>query len=84
MNDHLKDFLKVFKQLQYCQLKMNPLKCAFGIFFKNFLGFIVWNFNIEIDQSKTDFAKKKCQNLKKNSCAKKVTKALVIHSSFHV
>jgi len=32
---------------------MNPLKCAFGMTFEKFLGFIVHHRGIEIDQSKT-------------------------------
>ncbi|KAL6315083.1 hypothetical protein AAG906_030937 [Vitis piasezkii] len=34
------------------QLKMNPLKCAFGVTFGKFLGFIVRHRGIEVDQSK--------------------------------
>jgi len=31
---------------------MNPLKCAFGITSRKFLGFVVWRRGIEIDQAK--------------------------------
>jgi len=31
---------------------MNPLKCAFGVTFRKFLGFIVHHKGIEIDQFK--------------------------------
>ena len=34
------------------KLKMNPLKCAFGVHAGNFLGFLVHNRGIEIDQNK--------------------------------
>ena len=34
------------------QLKMNPLKCAFGVKARNFLGFLVHNRGIEIDKNK--------------------------------
>jgi hypothetical protein len=34
------------------QLKMNPLKCAFGVKAGNFLGFLVHNRGIEIDKNK--------------------------------
>ena len=52
--DHLIDLCQVFKRLQRYQLKMNPLKCAFGISSGKFLQFIVRHRGIEIDQSKID------------------------------
>jgi len=33
-------------------LKMNPLKCAFGVFVTEFLGFIIHQKGIEIDKNK--------------------------------
>ncbi|KAL2505477.1 Ribonuclease H [Abeliophyllum distichum] len=39
--DHLQDLQDVFKRLRRYQLKMNPLKCAFGVTSGKFLGFIV-------------------------------------------
>ena len=39
--DHLQDLRKVFNRLRRYQLKMNPLKCAFGVTSGKFLGFIV-------------------------------------------
>ncbi|KAM1235373.1 hypothetical protein ACFX2J_004844 [Malus domestica] len=50
--DHLKDLRVVFKRLQKYNLKMNPLKCAFGVTSGKFLGFIVKHHGIEVDQSK--------------------------------
>uniref|UniRef100_A0A2N9GV74 Reverse transcriptase domain-containing protein n=1 Tax=Fagus sylvatica TaxID=28930 RepID=A0A2N9GV74_FAGSY len=35
-------------------LKMNPLKCAFGVTSRKFLGFIIQHRGIEVDQSKID------------------------------
>ena len=49
---HLSDLRKVFERLRKCQLKMNPLKCAFGVTSGKFLGFIVRHRGIEIDQTK--------------------------------
>ncbi|XP_028119295.1 uncharacterized protein LOC114316816 [Camellia sinensis] len=34
------------------KLKMNPLKCAFGVFAGNFLGFLVHHIGIEVDANK--------------------------------
>jgi len=48
----LQDLRQIFERLRKCQLKMNPLKCAFGITSGKFLGFIVWHRGIEIDQAK--------------------------------
>ncbi|XP_057481975.1 uncharacterized protein LOC130768885 [Actinidia eriantha] len=53
-NNHLEDLKKVFDRLRRYQLKMNPLKCAFGVTFGKFLGFIVRRRGIEIEQSKIE------------------------------
>ncbi|XP_074314028.1 uncharacterized protein LOC141649233 [Silene latifolia] len=50
--DHIKDLRAVFERLRKCQLKMNPLKCAFGVTYGKFLGFVVRQRGIEIDQTK--------------------------------
>ena len=48
-DDHL-DFLKnFFERMRSHQLKMNPLKCAFGVFAGNFLGFLIHQRGIETD-----------------------------------
>ena len=39
--DHLRDLHVVFDKLKRYQLKMNLLKCAFGVTFGKFLRFIV-------------------------------------------
>ena len=52
MADHLQDLRLIFKRLRRCQLKMNPLKCTFGVASGKFLGFIIHHRGIEIDQSK--------------------------------
>src|ERR1051325_7397043 len=56
--DHLKDLRLVFERLRKYQLRMNPLKCAFGVTSGKFLGFIVRHHGIEIDQSKIDAIQK--------------------------
>ena len=50
--DHRRDLRMVFDRLRRYQLKMNPLKCAFGVTYGKFLGLIVRHYGIEVDQSK--------------------------------
>ena len=40
---HLENLEKAFIRMRKHQLKMNPLKCAFGVTAGNFLGFLVHN-----------------------------------------
>jgi len=47
--NHIQDLRRVFEWLQKCQLKMNPLKCAFGVTSRKYLGFVVRHKGIEID-----------------------------------
>ncbi|KAM2803042.1 hypothetical protein PS2_046270 [Malus domestica] len=49
-SDHLKDLRVVFERLRKYNLKMNPLKCAFGVTSEKFLSFIVKHRGIEVDQ----------------------------------
>nr|XP_027075937.1 uncharacterized protein LOC113699791 [Coffea arabica] len=53
-SNHLEDLRQVFYQLRRYQLKINPLKCAFGVTSEKFLGFVVRHRGIEIDQAKID------------------------------
>ncbi|XP_059626515.1 uncharacterized protein LOC132269364 [Cornus florida] len=41
-----------FERMRQHKLKMNPLKCAFGVSVGNFLGFLVHQKGIEVDQNK--------------------------------
>jgi hypothetical protein len=41
LDDHLADLRLMFERMQKYSLKMNPLKCAFGVSARKFLGFIV-------------------------------------------
>ncbi|KAL0406143.1 UNVERIFIED_CONTAM: hypothetical protein Slati_3928200 [Sesamum latifolium] len=52
--DHLHDLRNVFEHLRRYQLKMNPSKCVFGVIFGKFLGFIIRQRGIEIEQTKID------------------------------
>ncbi|PKU65643.1 putative mitochondrial protein [Dendrobium catenatum] len=51
---HLYDLRVVFERLRHYDLKMNPLKCAFGVTSGKFLGFIVRHRGIEIDPAKIE------------------------------
>ena len=50
--EHVECLEKAFLRMRRHQLKMNPLKCAFGVNADNFLGFLVHNREIEIDKNK--------------------------------
>lgn len=50
--DHLKHLEVVFDKLRSHQLKMNLLKCSFGVTSTKFLGFIIRHRGIEIDPRK--------------------------------
>jgi hypothetical protein len=52
-DEHLKNLEQAFIRMRKHQLKMNPLKCAFGVTVGNFLGFLVHNRGIEVDKNKT-------------------------------
>ena len=44
---------KVFKRCRTFKLKVNPLKCAFGVSSKKSLGFLVHSRGIDVDPTKT-------------------------------
>jgi len=50
--NHPHDLRRVFERLRMHQLKMNTLKCAFGVTSGKFLGFIILKEGIEIDPNK--------------------------------
>jgi len=47
--EHVQDLRRIFERLRRCQLKMNLLKCAFGITSEKFPRFIVHHRGIKID-----------------------------------
>jgi hypothetical protein len=49
---HLADLRLAFERMRKYGLKMNPLKCAFGVSAGKFLGFIIHQHGIEIDPGK--------------------------------
>ena len=50
--DHLAVLRKVFEKCLLYKLKMNPLKCAFGVAADKFLGFLVHQRGIDIDPTR--------------------------------
>jgi site-specific recombinase XerC len=49
---HLANLRLALERMHRYGLKMNPLKCAFGVSARKFLGFIVLEKGIEIDPKK--------------------------------
>uniref|UniRef100_A0A2N9IE29 Integrase catalytic domain-containing protein n=1 Tax=Fagus sylvatica TaxID=28930 RepID=A0A2N9IE29_FAGSY len=50
--DHFGILKKVFERCQLYKLKMNPLKCAFGVSAGKFLGFLVHQRGIDVDPAR--------------------------------
>jgi uncharacterized membrane protein len=51
---HLANLQLSFERMTRYGLKMNPLKCAFGVFAGRFLGFISHEIGIEVDTKKIE------------------------------
>jgi hypothetical protein len=58
LNSHLADLRLAFEKMCRYGLKMNPLKCAFGVSAGKFLGFIMHEKGVEIDPKKIESIKK--------------------------
>ena len=50
--EHFHVMRKVFERCRTFKLRMNPLKCAFGVSFGKFLGFLVHSRGIDVDSAK--------------------------------
>ena len=50
--EHFHMLRKVFERCRAFKLRMNPLKCAFGVSFGKFLGFLVHSRGIDVDPAK--------------------------------
>ncbi|XP_020681914.1 uncharacterized protein LOC110099169 [Dendrobium catenatum] len=50
--NHLEDLRIVFERIRKFDLKMNPLKCAFGVSSSKFLGYVIHHRGIETDPNK--------------------------------
>ena len=69
---HLADLRLAFERMRRYGLKMNPLKCAFGVSAGKFLGFIIHENGIEIDPKKVEAI----INLEEPTCKRDVQKLL--------
>jgi hypothetical protein len=54
MNNYLADLRLALKRMRRYELKINPIKCAFGVSSDKFLGFIIHEHGIEIDLIKIE------------------------------
>jgi hypothetical protein len=66
LDSHLADLHLAFEKMRQYGLKMNPLKCAFGVSASKFLGFIIHEHGIEIDpkrvEGKSSYMQKELQS----------------------
>jgi hypothetical protein len=69
---HIANLRLAFERMRPYVLKMNPLKCAFGVSAAKFLGFIVHERGVEIDPKKIE----KIRDFKAPTCKKEVQKLL--------
>ena len=58
LGSHLADLRLAFDKMRWYGLKMNPLKCAFGVSAGKFLGFVVHEKGVEIDPKKIECIRK--------------------------
>ena len=58
LSHHLADLRFALERMRRYGLKMNPLKCAFGVSTGKFLGFIINEKGIEIDLKRIEAMKK--------------------------
>nr|AAM74403.1 Putative retroelement [Oryza sativa Japonica Group] len=72
MEGHIADLRLAFERMRRYGLKMNPLKCAFGVSAGKFLGFMVHERGVEIDPKKIE----KSRDFKAPTCKKEVQKLL--------
>ena len=53
--EHFYVLKRVFERRRAFMLRMNPLKCAFGVSSRKFLGFLVHSRGIDVDPAKVTF-----------------------------
>jgi hypothetical protein len=74
MDNHLANLRLALERMRRYGLKMNPLKCVFGVLAGKFLGFIIHEHGIEIDPTKMESINKlqppQCKNNKQKFLGK--------------
>ena len=66
-NIYLDNLRLAFEKMHRHNLKMNPLKCAFGVSSGNFLGFLIHKKGIEVDKNKAKaIIETRLRRIKKN------------------
>jgi hypothetical protein len=68
LDSHLADLHLSFEKMRQNGLKINPLKCVFGVSTGKFLGFLIHEYGIEIDPKRVESMKK----LKAPTCKKEL------------
>ena len=58
LGNHLADLILALERMRRYGLKMNPLKCSFGVSAGKFLGFIIHEKGIEIDPKRVEAMKR--------------------------
>jgi hypothetical protein len=71
-DDHVADLRLTFERMRRYGLRMNPLKCAFGVMAGKFLGFVMHEQGIQIDPKKVETIEK----LGEPACKRDVQKLL--------
>jgi hypothetical protein len=77
--EHMIDLKLSLERMKKYGLRMNPLKCAFGVTSRRFLGFIVHEYDIQIDHKKIESIRK----IGEAVCKKNVQKLLVKINYLH-
>ena len=72
LDSHLADLRLALERMRRYGLKMNPLKCAFGVSAGKFLGFIIHEKGIEIDPKRFEAMRK----VEAHTCKKDLQKFL--------
>jgi hypothetical protein len=68
LDSHLADLHLAFEKMRQYGLKMNSLKCVFGVSASKFLGFIIHEYGIKIDPKRVESMKK----VKAHTCKKEL------------
>jgi hypothetical protein len=77
MDSHLADLRLALERMHRYGLKMNPLKCVFGVSTSKFLGFTIHEHGIEIDPKKIDSINKVQPPQSKNNMQKFLGKYII-------